>query len=178
MNDTQTTASHYMVQHFDHKPEFNQMATCIIDNKGAGMSNICLRIDLPQLPRGYVYKQHCHYRLIKKISLIIGGNIFFKYNSEQLQNLDTILNKTLIPITNNIFYYHVDQQSFFGHSKRIKGSMVSLLDDLYQGIRLCDLDKTQIKLKFKFGDILDIIEPDNEIENYIDGLSDLQINNA
>jgi len=40
------------------------------------------------------------------------------------------------------------------------------------------LIKPKIKLKFKFGDILDIIEPDNEIENYIDGLSDLQINNA
>lgn len=178
MNNSQTIANHYKVLQFDHKPEFNQIAICIIDNKGAGISNICLRVDLPQLPYGYVYKQHCHYRLIKRISLVIGGNIFFKYNSEQLQNLDTILNKTLIPITNNIFYYHTDLQSFFGHSKRIKGSMVSLLDDSYQGIRLCDLDKTKIKLNFKFGDILDIIEPDNEIENYIDGLSDLKINNA
>jgi len=121
----------------------NQRIWLITKGSGyGGFDKMVLNINLPKLPTDIKYHDHPH-DILKCIILKIGDKIFFRYNSEQIKQLNFIKR---IKLDNNVIYYLIDL-----------GALFSNLDNTrhlnFGGIRLGDLGQEQINFIIELNDI-------------------------
>lgn len=145
----------FMPQYFESKVIFDAKTKLDIYAHGNGLNQVILKFLLPYLPHPLKYKTICVYDLIKKITLRIGGKIFFKHNSKQLALLDSVERNSdqirkLISIDNNQILYPIDLSNYF---KKCRPD--SSLDGC---IRLSDCKNCKIIFEIKIGSILNLIQ--------------------
>lgn len=174
-------------QLFSAATTFEKTSCCEISRNGDGIDQIILKIELPELPYNIKYKPNCIYDLLDEIRLEIGGTIFFKYNSQELQQIDILEHKfdsvkKMNSGNNNTIYYPINLREIFGkfESKNdhinISDINYLLLSGIRHGIRLCNMDRCSVKLYVKFSSIWDIIENKLNIEsNFAKEISKLEI---
>jgi hypothetical protein len=136
-------------QFFSGGVTFGRTVVCDISKCGDGIDLIYLKVVLPQLPTDVTYKPYCVYDLISNITLEIGDNQIFNFDSAQLKlfdmiNRDTKGFKRSSMTKNNIILYPIDLTYFFkeSHCEKYENSNLNLS---YNGIRLIDL-KDSVKI--------------------------------
>ena len=151
-----------IVQYFSGITTFGRKCTSEVTRDGSGLSSICLKIILPELPNGLNYKPFIIYDILKTFSLEIGGSTIFEFNSKQLEMIDKRIRVQdqfykLCSVTDRTVIYPINLGMFFGESKLLNKE-IEFLDYDYCGIRLGNYEFFQTKFYCRFGNILDIIE--------------------
>jgi hypothetical protein len=163
--------SEYIEHYFNGTVNFGRRLTCEITPNGIGIDNTVLKIILPVLPEGLIYKKDCVYHLIKSIQIDIGKqhsyqdylHTYIKYNSKQLELIDKVnglYEKKLKCFSreSNTVYYPFDLGDIFGKSKIIIKDSEGLLNANFRGLRLCDMGMTEIYFHCEFGNLIDLVE--------------------
>ena len=159
----------FIPQYFEHNVTFDTKTKLDVQIYDKGLSQVILKFVLPKLPASLKYKTICAYDLIKKITLRVGGNIFFKHNSKHLALLDAVERNfrdlhQIISVDDNQVLYPIDLSIYFGKCN----TESKQLNDC---IRLLDCKKCKIVFEIKIGSIVDIVQNNNEYLNYNDEIT-------
>lgn len=164
-------------QWFNILPKFGSTSVLEIESNGLGIDKIMLQFTLPDLPLGLRYKQFQIYDLINTISLMVGEQQIFHFNSTQLSIFDKV-ERNINTITKcgtsreHTFMYLIDLKPFFKGSRSNILMKNSDLDLDFEGIRLVDCHEYKVKFILQLNTIHNIVVC---AERYHDILSTLQL---